>query len=97
MKTHERLHQGLKSYMCKLCQKTFSQLGNLKSHLFKIHQFQLASVRDHSRGLSGYEQVIDIDTPSSKDSAHQDDKRVMKTRKQVSRKSLPPLPSKDTS
>ena len=39
LKKHiEAVHGGLKNFQCNYCEKSFSQLGNLKRHIQSIHE-----------------------------------------------------------
>eukprot|EP00842_Homolaphlyctis_polyrhiza_P006433 jgi/Hompol1/6791/HPOL_002332-RA len=42
MRTHSLLHLGVKPFVCThdRCSKSFTQLGNLKSHQSKVHGIQ---------------------------------------------------------
>ncbi|KAJ3415935.1 hypothetical protein HDV05_003776 [Chytridiales sp. JEL 0842] len=50
LRTHEKLHLNTKKYHCTYCLKTFSQQGNLKSHIAKVHEKPASEQRAPSRG-----------------------------------------------
>ncbi|TVY73804.1 Asparagine-rich zinc finger protein AZF1 [Fusarium oxysporum f. sp. cubense] len=64
LRTHLLTHQGLKPFICILdyCNKTFSQLGNMKKHQNKFHQKTLKKLAtEFARATTSGEEVSEAD------------------------------------